>query len=98
MSEKIMEFRLSWEMPTDHQLIAAIELRYGKTVWPRYDWDKLELGKWSVTEVLWRNGDQGDHLDQHATLKKWAKTREQPIRNVKLECRPVDIGDWELVE
>ena len=95
MTVRIMEYRLSWEMPLDHWKLAEIERRQGRGIWPEYDWDTL--GEWRRQEVTWRDGNEGDHLDQHATLVKWAETREQPIRNVKLEWRPVDVGNWELV-
>lgn len=89
-----MEYRLSWEMPTDNWKVAEIEQQHGKAIWPRYDWDTLE---WRQTEVIWREGEREDGLDQYETLKNWAETREQPIRNVKLEWRPIDLGNWEPV-
>jgi hypothetical protein len=94
MTERMMEYRLSWEMPIDHWKISEIETIHGRDVWPKYDWDTLE---WHQQEVVWRDGNEGDHFDQHATLKQWAETREQPIRNVKLEWRPIDVGNWEPV-
>jgi hypothetical protein len=95
MAEKAMEYRLSWEMPIDSWKLTAIERRYGRDVWPAYDWDTL--GEWEQTEVVWKADEENDRLDQHATLKKWAETRSQPIRNVKLEWRPIDLGNWEPV-
>ena len=76
------EYRLSWEMPADHWLVAGIEQQHGKNVWPRWDWDTL--GEWRRTEVVFR-GDE--RLDQYNQLRRWAETREQPIRNVRLERR-----------
>lgn len=89
MSENV-EYRLSWEMPADHWLIAGIEERYGKSVWPTYDWDAL--GEWTRIEVVFR-GDE--RMGQYHTLKRWAETREQPIRDVRLErreARPAEQG------
>lgn len=90
-----MEYRLSWELPLNSWHISEIEKRLGRDIWPTYDWDTL--GEWDRVEVVWKEGEEKDHLDQHATLKQWAETREQPIRNVKLEWRPIDVGDWEPV-
>lgn len=45
---------------------------------------------WHTTEVE-HNGD-ADRLDQYETLKGWAETGEQLIRNVQLWSMPV--GEW----
>jgi hypothetical protein len=66
-----MEYRLSWEMPLDSWKLTSIERMSGRDIWPRYDWDTL--GEWVTTEVVWREGDESDHLDQHAMLKRWAE-------------------------
>lgn len=95
MTEKTMEYRLSWEMPIDSWKVSEIERAHGRDVWATYDWDTL--GEWGETQITWAEGEDTDQLDQHATLKEWAETREQPIRNVKLEWRPIDIGNWEPV-
>ena len=84
----VVEYRLSWEMPTDHWLIAAIEAEHGKDVWPTYDWDSL--GEWKTTTAVFHDGAR---MDQYNTLKRWAATREQPIRNVVLEQREVIAPD-----
>lgn len=89
--ESVFEYRLSWEMPADVHLIAGIEQRYGRGIWPTYDWDTL--GEWKRTEVVFHD----NRFDQYNQLKRWAATREQPIRNVVLERRvavPSDEG-WE---
>ena len=72
MSEKAVEYRLSWEM--------AIR------------------GQWTREEIVFKDSETKDHFDQHATLKKWAETGEEPIRNVKLEWRPIEFGEWEEVD
>jgi hypothetical protein len=95
VTERVMEYRLSWEMPVNAWVVDAIQQIYGKDCWPTCDWDTL--GEWRETEVIWRSDEVKDHLDQYATLKQWAEKREQPIRNVKLEWRPVDLGNWEPV-
>lgn len=88
----VVEYRLSWESPKDFHLIAAIEDRYGKNVWPNYDWETL--GEWLRTEVVFIGNDR---FDQYHTLKRWAETREQPIRDVLLEKREIVSPDegWE---
>lgn len=95
MAEQAIEYRLSWEMPADNWKVAEIEQRQGRDIWPTYDWDTL--GEWEQIEVVWKDTEENDRLDQHAQLKRWAETREQPIRNVKLEWRPIDLGNWEPV-
>jgi len=92
-AETITQYRLSWESPTDSWLIASIENRFGKAVWRRYDWDKL--GEWHRTEVVFTGAER---MDQYNTLRRWADTREQPIRNVLLECReaPLPSEGWVL--
>lgn len=90
----VTEYRLSWESP-DPWKCAAVEDAYGKRIWPSYDWDSL--GDWHRTEVVFLYRD--DRMGQYHTLKQWAETREQPIRNVRLEKRQVperEIG-WEPV-
>ena len=96
MTTRTMEYRLSWEMPLDLLKIDMIERSQSRDIWPTYDWDKL--GTWVTSETRWKEGDRDDGMDQYETLKKWAETREQPIRNVKLEWRPVDEGNWEEVK
>ena len=96
MTERVMEYRLSWEMPVDSWKLVEVENQHGKSIWPTYDWDTL--GEWGPIEIIWREDGEKDHLDQYATLKQWAEERKQPIKNVKLEWRPVDLGEWEPVE
>lgn len=93
-TETLTEYRLSWESPTDIWLISAVEDRHGKNVWPRWDWETL--GEWHRTEIIFTGGER---MDQYNTLRRWAETRKQPIRNVKLERReaPLPTEGWELV-
>lgn len=89
-----VEYRLSWESPDTWQ-VASIEHMEGRAVWPTFDWDKLR--DWHRTEVVFLEGS--DRMGQYHTLKKWAETREQPIRNVVLERREIPVEDegWEVV-
>lgn len=95
MTATITEYRLSWESP-DPWACSATEDAYGKDCWPRVVWD--ELPGWHRTEVKFLEGS--DRMGQYETLKRWAETREQPIRNVVLERREVDLTDegWEAVD
>lgn len=96
MATKTMEYRLSWDMPLDLLKVDALERQHGKDIWLTYDWD--QLGTWVTSEVRWKDGEREDGFDQYNKLKEWSETKEQPIRNVKLEQRPVDEGNWEKVK
>lgn len=68
-----------------------MEAKYGKGVWlacPDDMWDGLP---WSTPTVVMFVDD--DRMDQYNTLKRWAETHEQPIRDVKLEERPLRPDD-----
>jgi vancomycin resistance protein YoaR len=82
------EYRLSWESPSPHEC-AVIEAQYGHDVWPTYNWESIF--SWHRTEKI-----TDDASAQYNTLKAWAKTREQPIRNVRLEQRerPTPDEGW----
>lgn len=76
MSEEV--FRLSWEAIAPHRA-AAIEDTLGRGCWPDLPWDDFE---WRATSVEFTGNER---MGQYQTLKRWADTREQPIRNVRLE-------------
>lgn len=78
------QYRLAWESPSLIDCETA-EAQYGEHVWPRFDWDSLT--SWHRTEKITDNPWQ-----QYNQLKAWAESREQPIRNVTLERRPVPTG------
>lgn len=86
------QYRLSWESPSTIDC-ATVETHYGRSIWPRFDWDNLT--SWHSTSKITDNPWQ-----QYNQLKAWAESREQPIRNVKLEQRQVPLPDegWELVQ
>lgn len=88
----MIEYRLTWEMPADVHLVTRIQETHGRGVWPTYDWDTL--GEWTTIEVVF-TGDA--RMGQYNTLRNWAATREQPIRNVKLEKRtaPEPTEGWQ---
>lgn len=83
----MIQRRLTFE--TLSPFVAAdIEYRRGRTVWPSMDFSALWPWYKSVVEFT---GD--DRMDQYRTLKSWAETRQQPIRNVKLEEREIPDTD-----
>jgi hypothetical protein len=80
------EYRVSWEMPPPTVVAYDYEDVYGRDVWKRLtprQWGSLP---WRTSENITDNHD--DAHDQYATLKGWAETHEQPIRNVTIEERP----------
>lgn len=87
------EYRLSWESPPSH-FCALMEQQYGKDCWPRVDWSDWPQIEWHVTSVVFVGNER---MGQYNTLKQWAETKEQPIRNVTLEKRPMPNPDegWE---
>jgi hypothetical protein len=92
------EYRLTWES-IDSMQAAAMEERYGKYVWNQLlpeQWDAL-----SWREPTVRVGSEGSDIhDQHRTLREWARTHDQPIRNVRLERRerPNPDDGWAEVD
>ena len=87
MSENV-EYRLTFESISPFQA-DEMEQRHGKGVWPRlaeHAWDALSWRKPTVKITT-------DPWDQYRTLKRWADTHEQPIRNVILEQRPAPLPD-----
>lgn len=80
-------YRLSFDSipPTEAQ---RMELD-GRPISEQYD---------DIPESLWYRvqTEREDPWDQYRTLKGWAETKEQPIRNVKLERR-IDEPQWEEV-
>lgn len=91
----VTEYRLSWESPSPLECDGYEQLN-GKDVWQRFDWSELWL-TWHPTTVTFRSNEGVDRLDQYRTLKEWADTRYQPIRNVTLEQRTIVGPDegWE---
>lgn len=72
-----------------------MEYTHGKGVWPRLteaEWDALP--DWHRTTVVFVGNER---MRQYHTLKRWAETHEQPIRNVTLEKREIVSPDegWE---
>lgn len=88
----MIEYRLSWEMPSPHQAEAA-EARYGRDM-SHLGWTDDWFSTWHRVETR-----PADPWDQYHTLKRWAATREQPIRNVVLEQRELPQPDegWTVV-
>jgi len=87
-------YRLTFET-LDMIFVSDMEARKGEKCWltiGKYQWETLP---WHpiVKEATENTGI----LDQHAQLKQWAQTHEQPIRNVKLE-RLVSQPVWEVVQ
>ena len=85
-------FRLSWESINPH-VAAAYEAEYGQGIWQRLDWALLNE-QWHTTEVEF-TGDE--RIGQYRTLKRWAETGEQPIRNVVLERGTASVVEWTAV-
>jgi hypothetical protein len=79
-SEDGTRYRLEWESIDSHQA-ADIELMFGKGIWP-----KMPEGQWDA--LSWhpvsKEGTELGLRDQYQTLKKWAESHKQPIRNVRL--------------
>lgn len=85
------EYRLTWEMP-DARAVVEYEAQHGGDVWTRLPWTDDWFDSWhAVSRVT------TDPWDQHKTLKAWAESREQPIRNVELERRDIRPDDWQPV-
>lgn len=86
------EHRLSWEVPNTH-VVNEVERRYGRDAWKTYEWLTLvDESDWHTVVVEFK-GDV--RMDQYETLKQWATTMEQPIRNVHLERRVINIAEWQ---
>ncbi len=85
------EWRLSWEMADPHWCANTVA-EHGKGVYktiPDDAWDNLPWCPPIVKVVqTWP-----EIKNQYETLRRWAETHEQPVRNVKLESRTA--GDWE---
>jgi hypothetical protein len=58
---------------------------------PTGGWDTV----WTETSRVFGDEPDSDGFDQYETLKRWAESGEEPVRNVKLEWRPV--AEWEEV-
>jgi hypothetical protein len=88
------EYRLSWEMP-DMFTAADLEARFGRDLRGHLSDEEWDALPWKAPTVRITT----DPWDQYNGLKQWAETREQPIRNVRLERRVVpDPGEgWEPV-
>lgn len=82
--------RLTFEILDPH-IVNLYEFTYGKSYWPKFDWSEFKENQWHKTVVVF---NENERMDQYETLKNWAETRTQPIRNVTLEEREV-IGDEE---
>ena len=50
---------------------------------------------WMPTERIFTDAEDTDGFDQFETLKRWAESGEEPVRNVKLEWRQPSV--WELM-
>lgn len=89
------EYRLSWEMPTPHECDGYEQLN-GKTVWQRFSWEQLHL-TWHRHEITFTDDAR---MGQYHNLRDWAMTKEQPIRNVKLEQRTIPDSEhgWRLAK
>lgn len=92
-----IEYRLTFET-VDSNWAAHFEDSGGKYehLWDEGDWDTLP---WlpPVTRIT---GDADIH-GQHAQLKRWADSHEQPIRNVRLERRQMVVVEdegWDPVD
>lgn len=84
------EYRLRWEAPSP-LLCAMLEDKYGRDIWLRYNWDRLEFKEWgAITDQPWQ---------LYAALMEWQCRRTQPVRNVLIEQRQVPLPDegWEPV-
>lgn len=88
----LTEYRLTWESPHSHECAMYEDLN-GRDVWRRFDWSDLHL-TWSETSVTFTGSER---FGQYNTLRHWAETKEQPIRNVRLEKRqvPLPSDGWE---
>lgn len=94
MTQTRTVYRLSWETP-GHWTAQELDARFGRDLTGKLtdkEWDDLD---WQPPTV----NITDDPWDQYHTLKRWAETRRQPIRNVKLERREEVAPDdgWEPV-
>lgn len=92
----MIEYRLSWQSIDSHQA-DRMERYHGRKVWAKLSDEEWEGLEWQTPTVR-IDGERPS--DQFNTLKGWAETREQPIRNVKLEQReaPEPDSGWEPAE
>jgi hypothetical protein len=73
-------WRLEFESIDPYQA-ADIELTFGKGIWPRMSDAQWASLSWHPVS---KEGTELGLRDQHRTLKEWATTHEQAIRNVRL--------------
>lgn len=76
-------YRLEFETIDPHQA-AAMELRYGPGVWLTLSDDEWKALSWHPVTRESSGCDGKGVFNQYATLRGWAETHEQPIRNVRL--------------
>jgi len=84
------QLRVSWDMPPATVTAYDYEDRYGPGVWLRLSAEQWEALPWHRTENVTENHEAA--LEQYRKLAEWAESHEQPIRNVKLEARP--LPEW----
>lgn len=76
-------YRLEFESIDPHQA-AAMEQRYGRDVWFGLSDDEWEELAWHPVTRESSGCDSKGVFNQYATLREWANSHEQPIRNVRL--------------
>lgn len=84
MSAEI-ERRMSWRSVSPFYA-DSMEVICGRDIWQRLtqsEWDALPWQD-KPTSVIF-TGD--DRMDQYQTLRRWAETHEQPVRDVRLDER-----------
>lgn len=84
------QYRLQWR--TIPSIVAAeMEDRYGRNVWKSLTDAMWEALPWAEkpTSVVFTDG----RFDQYTTLRRWADSHDQPIRDVVLEQREVPESD-----
>lgn len=85
VTERITEYRLTWEMPDIYWQEGYQSVNDFTEIWDRIPWEK------PVQKVV-RN--LNEILDQWRTLKYWEESKTQPIRNVHVHTRSFEPTDW----
>ena len=87
------EYRLSWEMPSVTTAV-NLEARFGRDLTGKLTDEEWEALDWGPIGTI-----RTEPWDQYNNLQESARTRQQAIRNVKLERRQIPLPDqgWEVI-
>lgn len=90
------QYRLRFEV-LDCNVAAKLHDRLGDEYWPRVQNKEMFDHLFTETEVLFFEGDDS-RWGQINTLKRWAEDGTEPVRNVTIEVREVNLPEWEKVK